>query len=148
MKEINIKNKKASFEYELIDFYTAGILLTGTEIKSIRQGKANLSDAYCAFQESELFVKNMHISEYTFGTHSNHEPKRMRKLLLNRQELYKLEKKLKEKGFTLVPVRLYINENGLAKLDIALAKGKKIYDKRHDLKKKDDKREMDRLNKF
>lgn len=148
MKNINIKNKKASFEFELIDFYIAGIMLSGTEIKSIRQGKANLSDSYCVFVQNELFVKSLHISEYTYGTHYNHEPKRDRKLLLNRQELNKLDKKLKEKGFTIVPVRLFIDENGLAKLEIALAKGKKFYDKRQDLKKKDDKREMDRMNKY
>ena len=147
MKNINIKNKKASFEFELLDFYTAGIILTGTEIKSIRHGKANLSDSYCVFEQNELFVKNLHISEYTYGTHYNHEPKRDRKLLLNRQELNKLDKKLKEKGLTIVPVRLFIDDKGLAKLEIALAKGKKIYDKRQDLKKKDDKREMDRMNK-
>jgi len=148
MKNINIKNKKASFEFELLDFYTAGIILTGTEIKSIRHGKANLSDSYCVFEQNELFVKNLHISEYTYGTHYNHEPKRDRKLLLNRQELNKLDKKLKEKGLTIVPVRLFIDDKGLAKLEIALAKGKKIYDKRQDLKKKDDKREMDRMNKI
>jgi SsrA-binding protein len=148
MKEINIKNKKARYEFELIDIYTAGIVLTGTEIKSIRNGQANLSDSYCAFAQNELFVKSLHISEYSYGTINNHEPKRDRKLLLNRQELNKLHKKLKEKGFTIVPLRLYINENGIAKLEIAMARGKNTYDKRQDIRKKDDKREMDRMNKF
>lgn len=148
MKEINIKNKKARYEFELIEIFTAGIVLSGTEIKSIRKGKASLSDSYCAFTNEELFVKNLHISEYEYGTHYNHEPKRDRKLLLNRQELKKLHKKLKEKGFAIVPTRLFINESGLAKIEIALAKGKKIHDKRQDLKMKDDKREMDRMNKF
>lgn len=124
--------------------FTAGIVLTGTEIKSIREGKANLTDAYCAFNGEELFVRNLHISEYTFGTYSNHEPKQERKLLLNRRELRKLLTKTKEKGYTIVPTLLFINENGLAKLNIALAKGKKSYDKRESLKSKDTKREIER----
>lgn len=142
--KILIKNKKAEFQYFLFDQYTAGLVLTGTEIKSIRDGKANLTDAYCVFKGTELFVINLHIAEYTFGTHYNHEPKRDRKLLLNRRELKKLLTKIKEKGFTIIPTRLYINENGLAKLDIALAKGKKMFDKRESIKQKDTQREMDR----
>ena len=143
---ITIKNKRAGFEFFLIDHYTAGIKLTGTEIKSIRTGKVNLNDAFCAFVDDELFVKNMHIAEYAYGTHYNHEPKRDRKLLLTKRELKKLATKVKEKGFTIVPVKLFINEKGLAKLDIALAKGKHFYDKRETLKKKDVKREIDRSN--
>ena len=144
---IDIKNKKASFEYEFIDQYTAGIKLTGTEIKAIRLGKANVSDAYCYFASNELYVKGMHVSEYAWGTYSNHEPKRDRKLLLNKKELVKLFRKSQEKGLTIVAYRLFINDRGLAKLNIALAKGKKQYDKREDLKKKDANREMDRMRK-
>ena len=146
--KINIKNKKASFEYEFIEKYTAGIKLTGTEIKAIREGKANLSDTYCVFENHELWAKNLHISEYTFGTYSNHDPKADRKLLLNRKELNKLEKRVNEKGLTIVAARLFVNEKGLAKLDIALARGKKQYDKREDIKKKDVQREFERLRKY
>ncbi|HLO90260.1 MAG: SsrA-binding protein SmpB [Chloroflexota bacterium] len=141
---ISIRNKKASFEYYLTEVFTAGIILTGTEIKSIREGKANLTDAYCAFTGTELFVKNLHISEYKYGTYANHEPKRDRKLLLNRKELRKLLTKTQEKGLTIIPTVLYINDNGLAKIDIAIAKGKKNYDKRESLKTKDTQREIDR----
>ena len=141
---IKVKNKRASFEYFLTDEFTAGIILTGTEIKSVREGKANLTDAYCAFVGEELFVRNMHISEYKFGTYSNHEPKRDRKLLLNKRELRKILSKTREKGLTIVPTLLYINEKGLAKLNIAIAKGKKLYDKRDTLKDKDTKREIER----
>lgn len=141
---IKIKNKKASFEYFLIEKITAGIMLTGTEIKSIREGKANLADAYCLFINNELYVKSMHIAEYNMGTHYNHEPKRDRKLLLTKRELKKLSVKVKEKGFTIVPVLLFINERGLAKLEIALAKGKHFYDKRESLKRKDSQREIER----
>ncbi|MCK4661875.1 MAG: SsrA-binding protein SmpB [Bacteroidales bacterium] len=144
---INIKNKKAYYEYELIEEYTSGIVLMGTEIKSIKAGKANLSDSYCVFINNELWVKGMHISEYSFGSYNNHETKRDRKLLLTRRELNKLHKKTKEKGFAIVPVLLYIDERGFAKLNIALGKGKRTYDKRQDLKKKDDKREIERFNK-
>jgi SsrA-binding protein len=144
---IEIKNKKASFEYEFIERYTAGIKLTGTEIKSIRAGKANLVDAYCYFVNGELYVKNMHVSEYDWGSYSNHEPKRERKLLLNKKELVKLLRKSQEKGLTIIAYRLFVNEKGLAKLDIALARGKKQYDKREDLKRKDAGREMDRMMK-
>ncbi|QGY42352.1 SsrA-binding protein SmpB [Maribellus comscasis] len=145
---INIKNRKVTFEYELIERFTAGMQLLGTEIKSIRNGKANLSDSYCQFYGSELYVKNLHISEYEMGTHNNHEAKRDRKLLLNRKELQKMEKKVKESGHTIVPVKLFINDRGLAKLEIALAKGKKVYDKRESLKQKDAKREIDRMMKM
>jgi SsrA-binding protein len=142
---INIKNRKVTFEYELIERFVAGMKLVGTEIKSIRNGKANLSDSYCQFYNGELYVKNLHISEYEMGTHYNHEAKRDRKLLLNRKELQKLEKKVKESGFTIMPVKLFINERGLAKLEIALARGKKVYDKRESLKQKDAQRDMDRM---
>jgi len=141
---IRIKNKRASHEYFLLDKYVAGIVLTGTEIKSIRAGKASITDAYCTFKGDELYVVGMHIAEYTYGTYNNHEPKRDRKLLLTARELKKLKNKTKEKGFTLIPTVLFINEKGLAKLEIALARGKHFYDKREDLKKKDIKREIDR----
>jgi SsrA-binding protein len=143
-KTISIKNKKAYFEYFLLEELTAGIQLTGTEIKSIREGKASFVDSFCTFINNELFVRNLHISEYRFGTHYNHDPKRDRKLLLNARELRKLETKTREKGFTIIPVLLFINENGYAKLKIALAKGKHSYDKRETIKKKDVQREMDR----
>ncbi len=142
---INIKNRKASFEYEFIDKYLSGIQLQGSEIKSIREGKVSLQEAYCTFVEEELFVKNMNISPYKQATHTNHEPKRDRKLLLTKKELAKLEKKYEEKGLTIVPIRLFINQKGLAKLEIALAKGKKLYDKREDIKKKDMARDMQRM---
>ncbi len=142
---VNIKNKRASFDYEFIDTYTAGIVLTGTEIKSIRLGKAGLVDTFCFFTRGELWVKNMHIAEYFYGSYNNHTARRDRKLLLSKKELAKLERAIKETGLTIVPTRLFINEKGLAKLVIALAKGKKQYDKRESLKEKDDKREMDRM---
>jgi SsrA-binding protein len=145
--DIRIKNRKVTFEFELIEKYIAGIKLTGTEIKSIRAGKVNLTESYCQFYGGELFVKNLHISEYDFGTCNNHEARRDRKLLLNRKELNKLEKKVKESGLTIVCVKMFINERGLAKLEIALARGKKTYDKRESLKLKDAKRDMDRLMK-
>ena len=143
-QSIHIKNKKASFEYFLLDEFTAGIQLTGTEIKSLREGKANITDAYCSFIGNELFVKNMHISEYTMGTHYNHEPKRERKLLLNKKELKKLLTKTKEKGLTIIPTLMFISENGFAKLNISLAKGKHSYDKRETLKNKEIQRDIDR----
>ena len=142
---INIKNRRASFDYEFIDTFTAGIVLTGTEIKSIRLGKASLVDTYCYFINHELWIKNMHITEYFYGSYNNHEVRRERKLLLEKKELRKLEEAEKNPGFTIVPVRLFINEKGLAKLVIALAKGKKEYDKRQSIREKDDKREMDRM---
>lgn len=141
---ITIKNKKAYHEYFLVEEFTAGLVLQGTEIKSIRAGKVNLTDSYCIFEGNELFAKNIHISEYEFGNIYNHEPKRDRKLLLNRRELRKLQNKVAEKGFTIVPVRLFVGDKGLAKLVIALAKGKHTYDKRETLKKKDSVREMER----
>ncbi len=141
---IKIKNRKAEYQYFLSETFTAGMVLTGTEIKSIRDGKANLTDSYCAFKGEELFVFNLHISEYSLGTHYNHDPKRDRKLLLNRRELKKLLTRVREKGFTIIPTLLYINEKGLAKLDIALAKGKKSYDKRETIKKKDTHRDLER----
>ena len=144
MENINIKNRRASFEYHFLDTYTAGIQLTGTEIKSVRDGKVNLTDGFCTFINGELWLKNVHIAEYKEGTYNNHEPKRPRKLLLNKQELKKLQNKLKEQGLTIIPTRMFINERGLAKLDIALAKGKKLYDKREDLKLKDAKRQIAR----
>lgn len=143
-ERIKIRNRKASHEYFLIERLVAGIQLTGTEIKSIRDGKANLNDSYCAFHEMELFVKSLHIAEYKMGSYNNHEPKRDRKLLLNKREIKKLSGKVKEKGFTLIPVSLFINNKGLAKLEIALAKGKHTYDKRESLKQKDSEREIEK----
>ena len=141
---VMIKNKRATFDYEFIDTYTAGIVLTGTEIKSIRAGKASLVDTYCYFTNGELWVKNMYVALYMEGSYNNHIERRERKLLLNRKELRNLEADTKAPGFTIVPVKLYINEKGLAKLDIALAKGKHEYDKRQSMKDKEDKREMKR----
>ena len=143
--KINIKNRKASFEYQFIATFVAGISLLGTEIKSIRYNKANISDAHCVFIDDELFVRNLHIAEYPNGGYINHEPKRERKLLLNRQELNKMLGKVKEKGNSIIPIRLFINEKGKAKLEIALAKGKKVYEKRESIKDKDQKRDMERI---
>lgn len=145
---IRIKNRKVTFEYELIEKFVAGIVLLGTEIKSIRGGKANLSESYCQFYGNELYVKNLHISEYEMGSCNNHEAMRDRKLLLNRKELAKLQKKVKETGLTIVCTKLFIIDRGLAKIEIALARGKKTYDKRESLKLKDSKREMDRMMKY
>ena len=142
---VNIKNKRATFDYALIDTYTAGIVLTGTEIKSVRLGKASLVDTFCYFVKGELWVKNMHIAEYFYGSYNNHSARRDRKLLLNRKELDKLQRESKDPGFTIVPVRMFINEKGLCKVVVALAKGKKEYDKRESLKEKADKREMARM---
>ena len=144
-KTVNIKNKKASFEYFFLDEYTAGMVLTGTEIKSIREAKVSMADAYCIFHRGELYVKNLNISKYDNGTYYNHDPLRERKLLLSRKELRKLESKLTDKGLTIIPTRLFINDRGLAKLDIALAKGKKLYDKRESIKEKDIKRDQERF---
>lgn len=141
---INIKNKKASFEYEFVDKYVAGIVLRGSEIKSIKMGKVSLTEGYCYFSNEELFVKNINIAEYTQANQFNHMPTRERKLLLNKQELSKLGKKLKDVGLTIIPLRMFINDRGLAKLEIALAKGKKIHDKRDSIKDKDIKRDMER----
>ena len=145
---INIRNKKAYFNYEILDKLVAGMQLTGTEIKSIRMGKASLSDSFCLFRENELWVTNMRISAYDHGSYNNHEPYRDRKLLLNRKELNKLEKQTREKGLTIIALRVFITENGYAKLEIALAKGMKKYDKREAIKKKDMKRDMERLGKL
>ena len=146
-KRINVLNKKAKFEYEFLDKYTAGIVLQGTEIKSIREGKARIAESFCQFKEGELFVINMNVDIYTHGSVYNHEPKRERKLLLNKKELKKLEKKINENGLAIVPTKLFINDNGHAKLNIALGKGKKMHDKRQDLKSKDAQRSMDRAKK-
>ncbi|MBP8023752.1 MAG: SsrA-binding protein SmpB [Paludibacter sp.] len=144
---IVIKNKRATFDYEIIERYVAGIQLFGTEIKSIRDGKASLVDTYCTFINNELWVKNMHIATYFFGTYNNHEVRRDRKLLLTKRELRKLLRGTKETGFTMVPTKLFINEKGLAKLELGLARGKKTYDKRQTLREKEDKRSMDRAMK-
>ena len=141
---IRIRNKRASFEYFVIESLTAGIVLTGTEIKSIREGKASLAESYCTFKNDELYVVGMHIAEYAMGTYNNHEPKRDRKLLLTARELRKLKNKVQEKGLTIVPLTLFINDKGLAKLDIALARGKHYYDKRDSLKDRDTKREIEK----
>jgi SsrA-binding protein len=147
-KEIHIKNKKARFEYELLEEYTAGIVLTGTEIKSIRNSKASIAESFCEFNErGELFTVNMHIEEYAFGTRYNHRPKAQRKLLLNKKELKKLHREVQNTGLTIVPIRLFITDKGFAKLRIALAKGKKLYDKRETIKDRDNKRDLDRIKK-
>jgi SsrA-binding protein len=147
-KSIEVVNRRASFEYFLTDRLEAGIMLRGTEIKSVRKGNVNLNDAYCTFDDSELYVRNLFISEYENGTYANHEPRRTRKLLLHSRELRKLERRVKEKGFTIVPYRLYLNERGFIKLEIALAQGKKSYDKRETIKEKENKRDLDRLKKI
>tara|TARA_B100000683_G_C12202233_1_gene437099 strand:- start:201 stop:656 length:456 start_codon:yes stop_codon:yes gene_type:complete len=144
---INIKNRKASHEYEFIDKYVAGIALKGTEIKSIRNSQVNMSDSYCVFIVEELWIRNLHISEYVNGGYINHEPKRERKLLLKRTELAKIHGKVKTKGVTIIPLKLFVNEKGKAKVEIAVAKGKKIFDKRESLKEKDNKRNLDRIKK-
>lgn len=146
-QQVVIKNKRASFDYEFIDIFTAGIVLTGTEIKSIRASKASLVDTYCYFINNELWVKNMYVAPYMAGSYNNHLERRERKLLLNKKELRNLQNDTKAPGFTIVPVQLYINEIGLAKLDIALARGKKEYDKRQTLKEKEDRREIDKAKK-
>ena len=143
--KVNIKNRKASYEYQFIDKFIAGIILLGTEIKSIRNNKSNISDAHCVFNNNELFVRNLHIAKYNHAGKRNHEPKRERKLLLNKIELKKMLSKVKEKGNSIIPIRLFINEKGKAKLEIALAKGKKVHDKRESIKEKDIKRDMQRI---
>ncbi len=146
--KVNIKNKKAKFQYEILDKYTAGIVLTGTEIKSIRNSKASIAESFCEFNEQgELFVINMTIEEYLYGTYYNHKPKAERKLLLNKRELKKLEKEVKNSGLTIIPLLLFISEKGHAKLEIALARGKKLYDKRDTIKDRDNKRRLNRINK-
>jgi SsrA-binding protein len=146
-KEIEVVNRKAKFEYHFDSTYEAGIQLIGTEVKAIRSGQANLSDAYCVFENGELFVRSMFISEYKFANQFNHETRRKRKLLLKKSELRKLEKKVKERGFTIVPYRLYFNDRNIVKVEIALAQGKKAYDKRNSIKEKDAKRDLARLKK-
>ena len=147
-KKINIQNKKARFEYEIIDTYDAGIMLVGTEIKSIREGKATITESFCEFNDrGELFVINMYIDEYSHATYFNHQMRRERKLLLNKKELKKLHKEVKNSGLTIVPLRLFLNDKGLAKLHIALCRGKKLHDKRNTLKDRDNKRDLDRIKK-
>ncbi|GAA4241201.1 MULTISPECIES: SsrA-binding protein SmpB [Winogradskyella] len=147
-KTVNILNKKAKFQYEILDKYTAGIVLTGTEIKSIRSGKASIAESFCEFNDrGELFVINMTVEEYAYGNHYNHRPKAERKLLLNKKELKKLKKEMDVKGIAIIPLRLFTNEKGLAKLVIAIAKGKKLYDKRETIKDRDNKRNLDRIKK-
>ena len=148
-KKVNIQNKKARFLYEILDKYTAGIVLTGTEIKSIRNSKASIAESFCEFNEQgELFVINMTIEEYIYGTYYNHKPKAVRKLLLNKRELKKLQKEVQNTGLTIVPLKLFINDKGYAKLEIALAKGKKLFDKRETIKDRDNKRNLDRVKKI
>jgi SsrA-binding protein len=147
-KSVNILNKKARFSYDLLDSYTAGIVLSGTEIKSIRASKASIAESFCEFNDhGELFVINMTVQEYDYGNHFNHKPKAQRKLLLNKKELKKLEKEVKNTGLTIVPLKLFINEKGFAKLNIALAKGKKMFDKRESIKDRDNKINLDRIKK-
>lgn len=145
--DLNIRNKKVYFEYHILDKYVAGIKLLGTEIKSIRDGKANLNDAFCTFMDDQLYIRNMHIAEYSHGSFYNHESKRDRVLLLNKKELKKLKEKGEEKGFTIVPLQLFINERGFAKLEIGLAQGKKSFDKRETIKERESKIELDRAMK-
>ncbi len=143
--KINIKNKRALFDYEISDTYSAGIVLTGTEIKSIRDGKASLTDTYCMVENGEVWVKNMHISEYSFGSYNNHSVRRDRKLLLNKKEIAKLAKASENPGFTIVPIKIFINERGFAKLLIGIGRGKKEYDKRNSIKEREQKRDLHRL---
>ncbi|MEY3405879.1 MAG: SsrA-binding protein SmpB [Cyclobacteriaceae bacterium] len=144
-KQLNIRNRQANFEYELLEKITAGLVLTGTEIKSIREGKATLTDGYCFIQDGEAFIKGMNISPYEEGSYLNHEPARQRKLLLKKSEIQKLEKKSQEKGLTIVPLRLYISERGFAKVEIAIARGRKIHDKREHIRERESKRELRRI---
>lgn len=146
-QNINIKNKRATFDYEILETFNAGIVLTGTEIKSIRQGKASLVDTFCLVSNGEVWIKNMYIAEYFYGSYNNHDLRRDRKLLLNRKEIMRLYKSVKESGFSIVPLRVFINDRGLAKVVIAIAKGKKVYDKRQSIKEREDKRTMDRYMK-
>lgn len=147
-KEINILNRKAQYEYFFVERFEAGLVLLGTEIKSIRDGNANIKEAYCFLKDGELFVRNMHIAEYKHGTVNNHDPIRVRKLLLTKQELKKLNKKTKEKGFTIVPTRIFMSERGFAKIEVSLARGKKSYDKRQTIKDRENKRELNRIQKY
>ena len=142
---INIKNRRATFDYEIIESFTAGIVLTGTEIKSLRQGKAGLTDSYCMRENGELWVKSMYIAEYSFGSYNNHTTHRDRKLLLNKKEIARIGKAIEQPGYSVIPLRVFINERGLAKMVIAIARGKKMYDKRQSIKEREDKRAMDRM---
>jgi len=142
---MEIRNRSAYYEYFIDDKYDAGMVLTGTEVKSLRAGKASFNDAYCLFEKGELYVKSLHIAEYAFGTYANHNPLRDRKLLLNKKELRKIEAKVKEKGFTIIPLRIYFSEGGKAKIEIGLARGKKLHDKRESIKQKDVERELKRI---
>ena len=144
---INIKNRKAKFQYEILDKYVAGIKLAGTEIKAIREGKAGIAESFCEFHRGELYVINMHVDEYSHATHFNHNPKSERKLLLNKRELKKWQREVNKAGLTIIPLRLFTNERGLAKLEIALCKGKKTYDKRETIKDRDNKRNLSRIKK-
>lgn len=144
-KDINIKNRRATFDYAITETYTAGIVLTGTEIKSIRNGKASLVDTFCIVTNGEVWVKNMYIAEYFYGSYNNHTERRDRKLLLNKKEIVKIEKLGKEAGYTIVPLKLFVSERGLAKLVIGIGRGKKEFDKRQSIKEREDKRTMDRL---
>ncbi|MAZ54300.1 MAG: SsrA-binding protein [Flavobacteriales bacterium] len=144
MKAVNIQNKRARFEYNILDKYVAGLQLSGTEIKSIRNSKVNLSDSFCSFKDNELYVIGMHIDEYEFGNYTNHSPKRERKLLLNRNELDKIRKKIVDSGLTVIPLCLFINDKGWAKIEIAVAKGKKLHDKRNTIKDRDIQRDIER----
>jgi SsrA-binding protein len=141
---LELSNKKAYFEYFFESTYVAGIVLRGTEIKSLREGKASFNDSYCVFHQGELFVKSLHISEYAFGTYTNHEPMQERKLLLTKRELRKLESKIKEKGYSIIPLKIFLSEKGLAKMEIGLGKGKKIYDKRNSIKERETDRDIKR----
>ncbi len=145
--KINVQNKKAGFEFEILEKFEAGILLTGSEIKAIREGGGSISEAYCVIRDGEVYVKNMNIPEYSHGAYANHEPMRQRKLLLKKRELAKIEAKIKERGFSLIPIRLFIGKRSYAKLEIGLGRGKKKFDKRESLKEKDTKREIDRVMK-
>lgn len=147
-KQVEIVNRRAEFEYHFLDTFEAGISLTGTEIKSLRGGNANINDAFCFFENGELYIKNMYIKEYAFATYFNHEARRTRKLLLRKLELRKLERRVKERGLTIVPYRLYFSERGFAKVEIALAQGKKSFDKRESIKEKDQRRDLDRMKKI
>ena len=142
---INIKNRRATFDYEIIESFTAGIVLTGTEIKSLRQGKAGLTDSYCMRENGELWVKSMYIAEYSFGSYNNHTTHRDRKLLLNKKEIARIGKAIEQPGYSVIPLRVFINERGLAKMVIAIARGNKMYDKRQSIKEREDKRAMDRM---
>lgn len=142
---INVKNRKATFDYEILESFTAGVVLTGTEIKSIRQGKVGLTDTYCMVINNEIWVKNMYIAEYSFGSYNNHTTHRDRKLLLNRKEIRRIARETMQPGFSIVPLRLFINERGLAKIVIAIARGKRQFDKRQSIKEREDKRSIDRM---